>query len=51
MNAECACCGVTAADLPYEEMGLSRDEASEFLFEDGLCQGCVTPPAERSDRG
>jgi hypothetical protein len=43
-NAECSRCGVTAADLPYEDMGLTLAEASEFLFEDGLCQGCVTSP-------
>jgi len=46
VNAECTACGVTAADLPYEEMGLTLDEVSEFLFDDGLCQGCVTSPAE-----
>lgn len=40
-NAECIRCGVTAADLPYEEMGLSLDEASELLFADGLCAGCA----------
>ena len=43
-NAECSRCGVTAADLPYEEMGLTLDEASEFLFEDGRCRTCVLPP-------
>lgn len=45
MNAECTRCGVTAADLPYEELDLSLDEASELLFEpvDGerMCQGCA----------
>lgn len=44
-NAECARCGVTAADLPYEQMGMTLAEASEFLFDhDGntvLCQGCA----------
>lgn len=54
-NAECDGCGVTAADLPYEDLGLSLDEASEFLFErDGgsvtLCQGCSSslPPAPQN---
>lgn len=41
MSAECRRCGVTAADLPYEELGLDLDTASEVLFEDGLCQGCA----------
>jgi hypothetical protein len=44
-NAECAHCGVTAADLPHEDLGMTLDEASEFLFDhDGntiLCQGCA----------
>lgn len=47
-NAECDGCGITAADLPYEEMGLSLDEASELWFEPihlsgglYLCQGCA----------
>lgn len=47
-NAECDGCGITAADLPHEEMGLSLDEASERWFEpihlSGgrlLCQGCA----------
>jgi hypothetical protein len=44
-NAECVRCGVTAADLPYEDLGMTLDEASEFLFDrDGntiLCQGCA----------
>lgn len=39
-NAECAHCGVAAADLPYEDLGMTLAEASEFLFDDGLCQGC-----------
>lgn len=45
-NAECARCGVTAADLPYEELGMTLAEASEFLFDHDnegrgvLCQGC-----------
>lgn len=41
-NAECSLCGVTAADLPYEELGMTLTEASEFLFDDGLCQGCAS---------
>lgn len=45
MNAECRHCGVTAADLPYEELGMDLDTASELLFEDGLCQGCAQLPA------
>jgi hypothetical protein len=44
-NAECSRCGVTAADLPYEELGLTLAEASEALFErtgdDVTCQGCA----------
>jgi hypothetical protein len=44
-NAECEGCGVTAADLPYEHLGMTLAEASEFLFvhEDGkaLCNGCA----------
>ena len=42
MNAECTECGVTAADLPYQDLGLSLSEASELLFEDGRCQGCAS---------
>lgn len=46
-NAECAMCGVTAADLPYEDLGMTLDEASELLFDnDGTatyCQGCDAP--------
>lgn len=45
MNAECSRCGVTAADLPFEEMGLDLDEASDLLFDrengETLCQGCA----------
>lgn len=45
-NSECSNCGVTAADLPYEELGLSLEEASETLFERAacgaiFCQGCA----------
>jgi hypothetical protein len=44
-NAECAGCGVTAADLPYEELGLDLEEASDVLFQqvDGAtyCEGCA----------
>lgn len=40
-NAECSACGVTAADLPYEELGMTLAEASAFFFEDGRCQGCA----------
>jgi hypothetical protein len=45
-NAECSTCGVTAADLPWEEMGLpDLDEASDLLFEtsggETYCQGCA----------
>jgi hypothetical protein len=44
-NAECVRCGVTAADLPYEDLGMTLAEASAFLFDhDGntvLCQGCA----------
>ena len=44
-NAECAGCGVTAADLPYEDLGMTLAEASEFLFDhDGptvLCRMCA----------
>lgn len=42
-NAECAACGVTAADLPHEDLGLTVAEASELLFEHAngsvRCQG------------
>jgi hypothetical protein len=45
-NAECAGCGVTAADLPYEELSLDLEEASTVLFEqvDGTtyCEGCAS---------
>lgn len=44
MSAECESCGVTAADLPFEDMGLTLEEASDVLFEhEGgvtLCVGC-----------
>jgi hypothetical protein len=44
-NAECVGCGITAADMPYEEMGMTLEDASEFLFvHDGnavLCSGCA----------
>lgn len=44
-NAECSRCGVTAADLPYEDLGMTLNEASEFLFDHDrnrtLCQGCA----------
>lgn len=44
-NAECAGCGVTAADLPYEDLGLDLEEASDTLFEriNGAtyCRGCA----------
>lgn len=44
-NAECTTCGVTANDLPWEELGMADlDEASELLFdwldEKPYCQGC-----------
>ena len=42
MNAECEGCGVTAADFPYEEIGFTLAEASEYLFVDpALCNGCA----------
>ena len=44
MNAQCTYCGITAADLPYEEMGLTLTEASETLFHPAgntvLCEAC-----------
>lgn len=44
-NAECATCGVTAADLPYEEMGLTLEGASDELFDhdgpEARCMGCA----------
>lgn len=45
-NAECTRCGVTTADLPWEDLGIpDLGEASDLLFEtvDGLtyCQGCA----------
>jgi hypothetical protein len=44
-NAECVKCGITAADLPHDDLGMTLDEASEFLFDhDGntiLCRGCA----------
>jgi len=45
-NAECARCGIAATDLPYEDLGMTLAEASEFLFDHDneglgvLCQGC-----------
>ena len=45
MSVECVRCGITPGDLPYEELGLTLDEAAETLFErvDGetRCQGCA----------
>jgi len=45
MNAECRKCGVTAADLPFEEMGMTLEEASGQWFErvgsDTFCQACA----------
>ena len=32
-NAECARCGIAATDLPYEDLGMTLAEASEFLFD------------------
>lgn len=50
--SECAQCGVTTSDLPYEEMGLGPDDADEALFEqvDGqtMCQGCGAAAAARN---
>lgn len=52
-NAECARCEVTAADFPYEDLGMTLTEASEFLFEhdrdEVLCRGCgpAAPPGTR----
>lgn len=44
MNAECASCGITAADLPYEDLGMTLEEASDLLFDHDdvvtTCQGC-----------
>jgi hypothetical protein len=44
-NAECEGCGVTAADLPYEDLHMTIEEASEFMFthDNGttLCNGCA----------
>jgi hypothetical protein len=44
-NAECEGCGVTAADMPHEDLGMTLAEASEFMFvhADGgsLCVGCA----------
>lgn len=41
---ECARCGVTVYDLPFEELGLSAEDAVETMFEQHegrtLCQGC-----------
>lgn len=31
--AECEHCGVTVHDLPFEELGLSVEEAADSLFE------------------
>lgn len=45
MDVECARCGVTPGDVPYEDLGLDLDDVADFLFEhDGerwLCQGCA----------
>lgn len=44
-NAECEGCGVTAADLPYEDLDMTLDDASDLLFEQvsgvTYCQGCA----------
>lgn len=29
---ECVVCGITPGDLPYEEMGLTLEEAEETMF-------------------
>lgn len=42
---ECDQCGITAGDLPYEEMGMTIEDFADVMFEsfDGLvlCQGCA----------
>lgn len=42
--SECALCGVTPHDLPFEELGLTAEEAADVLFErdqgETYCQGC-----------
>jgi hypothetical protein len=44
-NPECDGCGITAEDLPYEDLGLSREEAAEYMFEAIgsriLCRSCL----------
>lgn len=44
-NAECVACGITAADMPYEELGMTLEDAAEFWFDhDGnqaFCRGCA----------
>ena len=48
----CEGCGIAAADLPYEVMGLTLEEAEELFFEhiDGepYCQGCAHNPGRPS---
>jgi hypothetical protein len=44
-NIECVQCGVTAADLPYEQLDMTLTEACESFFNndgDGpTCQWCT----------
>lgn len=46
MNAECSACGVTAADMPWEELDIPTvEDAGElpFVRVDGVtyCRGCA----------
>ena len=44
-NPECEGCGITAEDMPYEDLGIPRDEVAEIMFvhSDGgrICVGCA----------
>lgn len=41
---ECARCGVTVNDLPYQDLGLDYEEALDVMFDhdgsDWYCNGC-----------
>lgn len=43
---ECTTCGVTLHDLPFEELGLSEEDAADTLFEyikgKTYCWGCAS---------
>ena len=46
---ECARCGIRPSDLPLADLGLTEDDAADFMFDhdgdDWFCQGCAGLPA------